>query len=69
MQGLPGGKKSAAVRAEACRGLDHLGLVIDETRNASAEPVISDPGSRVTVRVLETDEDVMLARHTQALLS
>ena len=63
------GAHAVAVRAEACRGLDHLGLVIDETRNASAEPVISDPGSRVTVRVLETDEDVMLARHTQALLS
>jgi acetate kinase len=63
------GAHAAAVRAESCRSLDHLGLVIDEGRNASAEPVISDTGSRVTVRVLETDEDLMLARHTRALLS
>jgi acetate kinase len=63
------GAHAVAVRAESCRGLDHLGLVIDEARNASAEPVISDAGSRVTVRVLETDEDLMVARHTRALLS
>jgi acetate kinase len=62
------GAHAAAVRIESCRGLDHLGLVIDETRNESADPVISDSGSTVIVRALETDEDLMLARHTQALL-
>jgi acetate kinase len=63
------GAHAAAVRAESCRGLAHLGLVIDEARNESTEPVISSTDSGVTVRVLETDEDLMLARHTRALLS
>ena len=62
------GAHATAVRAESCGGLAHLGLVIDEHRNASAEPVISDPDSRVTVWALETNEDLMLARHTRALL-
>jgi len=62
------GAHAAAVRTESCRGLDHLGLVLDDDRNAVAAPVISDADSRVSVRVLETDEDVVLARHTRALL-
>lgn len=63
------GAHAAVVRAEACQGLHHLGLMIDEDRNAASEPVISDADSKVSVRVLETDEDLMLARHTRALLS
>ncbi|HSO97110.1 MAG TPA: acetate/propionate family kinase [Acidimicrobiia bacterium] len=62
------GAHAPAVRAEACRGLEHLGVMIDEDSNAASEPVISAPASPVTVRVLETNEDVMIARHTQALL-
>ena len=62
------GAHAPAVRAESCRGLEHLGLVIDDDRNTAGEPVISAAGARVSVRVLETNEDVMLARHTRALL-
>jgi acetate kinase len=62
------GAHAAAVRAESCRGLDHLGLLIDDERNAAGEPVISATNARVTVRVLETNEDVMLARHARTVL-
>jgi acetate kinase len=62
------GAHAPAVRAEACRGLEHLGIAIDEDRNAASAPVISTPASPVQVRVLETNEDVMIARHTRALL-
>jgi len=62
------GAHAPAVRAESCRGLEHLGLVIDDDRNTGGEPVISAADARVRVRVLETNEDVMLARHTRALL-
>lgn len=62
------GAHAPAVRAESCRGLEHLGLVIDDDRNTAGEPVISAADARVRVRVLETNEDVMLARHTRALL-
>jgi acetate kinase len=62
------GERAAAVREETCRGLEHLGIQIDRVRNARHDPVISAPGSSCTVRVVRTDEDLMIARHTRALL-
>jgi acetate kinase len=56
------------VREETCRGLEHLGIQIDRARNARHDPVISAPGSSCTVRIVRTDEDLMIARHTRALL-
>jgi acetate kinase len=62
------GAHAPAVRAESCRGLEPLGLVLDDDRNAAGAPVISADDADVRVRVLETNEDVMLARHTRARL-
>ncbi|MEW6581519.1 MAG: acetate/propionate family kinase [Actinomycetota bacterium] len=61
------GERAAAVRAEICSGLGHLGVTLDPQRNARHDAVISAPGAAVTVRVERTDEDLMVARHTQAL--
>ena len=60
------GERSAAIRARICAGLDFLGVVIDARRNAAHEPVISDDRSRVTVRVIPTDEEVTIARQTRS---
>jgi acetate kinase len=62
------GEHAAAVRLEICRGLEFLGLALDEARNAASEGVISADGSRAVVRVLTTDEERMICRHALRLL-
>jgi acetate kinase len=62
------GEKAAVVRAEICRGLEHLGVELDDERNEAHADVISAPGSDCVVRVVRTDEDLVIARHTAALL-
>jgi acetate kinase len=62
------GEKSAVVRAEICRGLEHLGVVLDGAANDAHADVISTPGAGCVVRVVRTDEDVVIARHTAALV-
>ena len=56
------GEHSAPVRARICEGLGFLGIEIDTTRNAKHAAVISTGTSRVTVRVMHTDEELMIAR-------
>lgn len=61
------GEHAAAVRQRIGAGLEFLGLVIDERRNTDLADIISPDGSPVTVRVMKTDEDLMIARHTARL--
>ena len=56
------GEHAAPVRERICAGLGFLGLEIDAARNASHAGVISTDASRVTVRVIRTDEEQMIAR-------
>jgi acetate kinase len=63
------GEHAAPVRWEACRGLAHLGIRLDAGRNDRHAGVISADGSACTVRVVPTDEDLMIARHTRAVLA
>jgi acetate kinase len=62
------GENAPLVRARICDGLGFLGIEIDEKRNAEAEGVISTDGSRVAVRVIRTDEDLMIARAVSRIL-
>jgi acetate kinase len=62
------GENAPAVRASICSGLAFLGVEIDPAANAENRPVISPSGSRATVRVMKTDEELMTARHTFNLL-
>jgi acetate kinase len=62
------GERAASVREEVCGRLEYLGIELDESRNAANAGVISAPASACTVRVIPTDEDLMIARHTRALL-
>jgi len=63
------GERAAPVRARICAGLEFLGLQLDATRNAQHAPVISADASRVVVRVVQTDEDRVIARQTYRLLA
>ena len=56
------GENAALVRARICDGLSFLGIELDESRNAKSAAVISTQAGRVTVRVIRTDEELMIAR-------
>ena len=55
------GENAPAVRARICDGLGFLGIELEEQRNAAKEDVISTNASRVAVRVMHTDEELMIA--------
>jgi acetate kinase len=63
------GEHAAPVRAEVCAGLAHLGLAIDARRNDAGEDTISAVDSRCSVRVIPTNENLMVALHTARLVS
>lgn len=56
------GENAAIVRERICDGLRFLGVELDAAANAKNDAVISPSGSRVTVRVIHTDEELMIAR-------
>jgi acetate kinase len=56
------GENSPLVRARICEGLSVLGIELNESRNAQSAGVISTNASRAKVRVLRTDEELMIAR-------
>jgi len=56
------GEHAPEVRARICDGLDFLGVALEAERNAAGAPVISGNASRVTVRVMHTDEEWMIAK-------
>jgi acetate kinase len=62
------GEHSPPVRAGICAGLEFLGIHVNKKPNEEDQPVISTPQSRVTVRVVKTDEEVMIAKAVCRLL-
>lgn len=60
------GEHAAPIRAEICRGLEHLGIVLDEAGNAAGAPIISTGSCEV--RVMRTDEEREIARATRRVL-
>jgi acetate kinase len=63
------GENAAPVRARICDGLGFLGIELCPARNAAAADVVSSDASRVTVRVIRTDEESVIAAATQRLLA
>ncbi len=57
------GEHAAPIRAECLAGLEHWGISVDPTRNATGQParVISPPGTRIAVCVVPTDEELAIA--------
>jgi len=62
------GENSAAIRAMICEPLEFLGIRLDQGLNEGNSPVISRKDSPVTVRVMKTNEELMIARHTRDLI-
>ncbi len=56
------GENAPLVRARICEGLSFLGIQLDESRNAETATVISTDAGGVTVRAIQTDEELMIAR-------
>jgi acetate kinase len=56
------GENSPAIRLRVCEGLGFLGVEIDKAQNAAGAAVISTPAGGVTVRVMHTDEEWMIAK-------
>ena len=56
------GERASQVRAEICDGLSFLGIRLDPERNAAGAPVISAQAATVTVRVMHTDEELVIAQ-------
>jgi acetate kinase len=62
------GENSPTIRARIAEKLAWLGVVFDPAANANRKSLISQPQSRVVLLVVPTDEELMIARHTVALL-
>ena len=65
------GENQASMRAAVCRDMEYMGVKVDETLNATIrgkEAVISTPDSKVKVVVIPTDEELMIASDTAALV-
>ncbi|MHB1678553.1 MAG: acetate/propionate family kinase [Sulfuriferula sp.] len=63
------GENAAPVRARICAGLGFLGIELDTSHNAAHAPVISTDASRVIVRIIRTDEEMMIAKSVCRLLN
>jgi acetate kinase len=62
------GENSVFVRAAVCQGLGPLGIVLNPDRNRAGNGVISADDSRAVVRVMKTNEELMIARYMRAVL-
>jgi acetate kinase len=58
------GEHAPQIRAMVCKRLRWLGVELDEEANSRGADVISTAQSRITVRVIPTDEEAMIAHHT-----
>ncbi len=56
------GENAPLIRTRICEGLGFIGIEIDEARNAEDASLISTDVGRVAVRVIRTDEELMIAR-------
>jgi acetate kinase len=62
------GEHAPEIRDAVCKRLAWLGVIVDPVANAAHAERIGTTNSRVDVRVLPTDEEAMIARHTIEVL-
>jgi acetate kinase len=62
------GENCPAIRTRICEGLGFLGVELHEERNAETAAVISLDSAQVKVRVIRTDEELMIARSVTRIL-
>ena len=62
------GGNSPAIRQRICAGLDFSGILLNQTSNEQGAPLISNDRSRVAVRVIHTNEEIIIAQSVCRLL-
>ena len=62
------GENSSVIRWRICKDMNYLGISLDSSRNGVNAPVISCENSPVTVRVMKTNEELMIARDTRDII-
>jgi acetate kinase len=63
------GENAPTVRARICDGMGFLGIELNHKRNTATEPLISADAGRVKVRVIHTDEELVIARSVSCVLN
>jgi acetate kinase len=63
------GENSSVIRQRLLANLQVFGIALDPALNEAQAPIISSAASRVTVRVMQTNEELMIARHTHHTLA
>ena len=63
------GEHAAPIRERVCQAAAWLGVELDPAANAAGGPRISTADSRVSVWVIPTNEELMIARHTRRILN
>jgi acetate kinase len=63
------GENAPIIRERICGGLDFLGIELNQKRNAKNAPLISPDAGRVKVRVIRTNEELMIARSVIRVLN
>jgi acetate kinase len=62
------GENAVAIRERVCTDAAWLGVELDPAANAKGAPCITKPRSRVTARIVPTNEELMIARHTMRVI-
>ena len=65
------GENDSAMRANVCKGLEFMGVDFDAEKNAnrySSATEISKPGSKVKVFMIPTNEELVIAKDTEAIV-
>jgi acetate kinase len=62
------GENSPVIRSRICEGLGFIGIELEEKRNMANAPVISTDNGKVVVRVIHTEEELMMARKVCLML-
>jgi len=63
------GERAAPVRRDICNGLNHLGITLDEAANATNARRVSTAQSSCAVEVVSTDEEMIIARQSAAIVT
>jgi acetate kinase len=63
------GENVPEIRRRICEGMGHLGLVLDARANDANAPLISSKEATASIRVIPTNEELMIARHTVSVIS
>ena len=63
------GENSSEIRRRICENTEYLGLKIDERRNTNNDKIISSENSKIVVRVMKTNEELMIARHSKNIVN